>query len=235
MNQMNLNLERASMRKSLARGYARQVLDAAHRDGCCEQALESALGKMPRKGRGLARWCQQVRRRSGVLAVAQRSDRTLVIDYRKSACGQRMDAEGRLFKEETLNYTRYLVTAWRAGYEFIPVRASFSAHAIQRFVERGTVSLGDDFGAQLDMEGRRVLQGFEHGQHFVDGADYFATVRDDGVWAGAFEDAQEERWWPTAKGCVSFRWMAFRTFLGPDEMRPVIWHRWNEARRHQAE
>lgn len=69
-------------------------------------------------------------------------------------------------------------------------------------------------------------------RHAMDGAlieqedDCYLRARAEGVWAGSLDHASPDPGWAMNRDDACVPTFSARTFLGPGEVRPAVWLRW---------
>ncbi len=216
-----------SLRMSLKRGLARQaVLHGARAEADVAKitALCSDLRPNPK---AIARHLDRLRRMPGVVrAVPGRGELTLVLRHVRDMVSR---AEGEeMFSETTLFYTRLTARPGRNGVGFTLARTSFSLHAMERLVERSSVALDRPLLPALDTEAAAALAALARSEVMEEAGNHYLRARAAGLWAGSLDLSALEPDWGLSFGAPEGRIvvLSVRTFLGPDEMRPTLWCRW---------
>lgn len=218
-------------RKSLKRGYARRALTEALRAAPDHAAIFDLLSRGRRNPKAVQRVIARLRGRSGVALAGLAGGEICVV--LRDACNLCTRLEGQdVFTEDALRYTQVRVEAGRARVRFRLHQASFGRHALERMVERSACDLGPGFLGLVDREAFCILRQMAAGDLIAQADDEFARARHRGVWAGGVDLAQPDPDWALnpdgAPSCTEACIPVFsaRTFLGPDEMKPVVWLRW---------
>lgn len=213
------------LRRSLSRGLAREVFQLADRaDGDMARLLRQTF-TLTSNAKNRQRIATRIRRQHGVVHVARHGD-GLACVLRTHRVMILTDDEGEQFRERVLFYTR--VTAQRAkfGMDFAMTRATFSRHAVERFVQRSDCPLADLLG-QIDSEALSILRGASDRIDHDDRA--YHKAGQPGVWAGQQDTSEVGAHWPLSYRSEAHRWIptfSARTFLSQNEMTPVVWLGW---------
>lgn len=105
-------------------------------------------------------------------------------------------------------------------------RANFSLHALERFIERGSCDLGPRVLEAADAEAMALMKHALQNNLIEHDGDEYLQGREQGVWAGSLDLTKPEPEWRTAREDACIPTFSSRTFLGPDEMKPCVWLRW---------
>lgn len=224
------------LRRALKRGRAREAFaHAATADADMAAIVDLGTGLRPNP-RSRDRVARRLARLPGVVSVTRGTDGGLVVLVRCKRHVVTRVAGAEVFAEDALLYTRVGIAPVRERPRFGLIRASFCLHALERLVERSQVPLDTPLLPLLDAEAGRLLRRLGSGALIVDADDQFVpagTGRSgppaiEGVWAGAVDTCDLDPGWglvPT--GAASPVLFSARTFLGPDQMRPTLWLKWN--------
>lgn len=215
------------LRSSLKRGLARQALGhAAHSQANLPALIALARDIRPNL-KSQDRLAQRLGRAAGVVLARPCSGGIVLVARNLREAVTRAGTED-IFSEQAVFYTRILARWGRLGAGFEIWRASFSCHALERFVERGGIDLDRPLIPALDAEGARVLRGVARGALILDDGDCCAPAVAPGLWAGSLDRTELEPDWGLAFDDAATRVPVFsvRTFLGPAEMRPTLWLKW---------
>jgi hypothetical protein len=224
------------LRRALKRGRAREAFGHAATTDADMAAIVRLGAELRPNPRSLDRVAQRLARLPGVVRVSRGTDGGLVVLAR---CTRQVvtRTEGvAVFTEEALLYTRVDIMFLCHSPHFGLLRASFCLHALERLVERSQVPLDCPLLPLMDAEAGRLLRRLRSGELIVDADDQFVPGGSErnrdpaivGVWAGALDKTELESGWgliPTGTSEVSV--FSVRTFLGPDQMRPALWLKWN--------
>ena len=118
----------------------------------------------------------------------------------------------------------------RHGPAFYLNRASFCCHALERLVERSQVALNLPLLETVDAEAVRLLRNQALGRMINDAEDSLIRAVAKGVWAGGVDQMSPEVDWglTLCDGAARLPGFSVRTFLGPAQMRPTVWLKWND-------
>lgn len=217
-----------SSRGALKRGLARQAM----RHGAAAQADLPALFKLlaglrPNK-KALERMALRLSGRKGVLRVAV-GPRGLVLITRAQAEITTCSDDITLFAEPALIYTQTVIHCEGIS-RYSMTQCSFSTHALERLVERGKAPLDTPLLPAVDAEAVAILRGFRKNRQIEHDDGTFIQGVADGLWAGCIDHTVLDPDWGLVFPDPAVRIPIFsaRTFLGPDEIRPMVWLRWKE-------
>jgi hypothetical protein len=216
------------LRRSLKRGFAREAFARAKQDQADHAAIFRTFSQTSPNRCGLERAVIRLRRMGGV-ALAGITTGRLVVVLRNSCTVVTRTADVDVFTEEGLIYSRLTVEIGKGGVTTQINRATFCLHALERLVERSACQLGRHFFATVDTEAAAVLRQSMTGNSIEHDGDSYVLARESGIWAGSHDLTDPEPEWgglmnPAAKVPT----FSVRTFLGPDEMKPCLWLRWQE-------
>ncbi|MDT8854119.1 hypothetical protein RNZ50_03535 [Paracoccaceae bacterium Fryx2] len=170
----------------------------------------------------------RLRRMPSVVAAGLADDRLVVVLRNSCAMVTRSDGVD-IFTEDALIYTRVAVQFAKGRMHSWINRANFSQHALERLVERSRCPLGQDFLGVVDGEASALLKRCLAGEMIEHDGDSFLRARQEGVWAGSLDlTLPEPEWGGRADPEARVPTFSARTFLGPDEMRPCLWLRWQD-------
>jgi len=214
-----------SLRYRLARGHARAfVARAANAD---EEAVFEALRALPMGAKGAARALARLARRPGVVRVARAARGAVVVTRR--VCDVTVVHEGAAaFTERGLLYTRLAVRQTRGWVHTAAHRASFSAHALERLVQRSDTA-PETLAESADAEAATLLRAIARGAVIEARGDAYLAARARGVWAGSLDRSPGDGAWNDHAAEIAVPTFSARTFLGEDEMSPFVWWQWRGA------
>jgi hypothetical protein len=219
-----------SLRNSLKRGYARQAMTVAGRASAdIPRLLRLARDLRPNR-KAMERLARRLMSLAGVVSVrATRGGHGLVVVARTMREVE-VRAEGMaVFREPGLIYLRIGITCEQGAVGFRLSAASFCRHALERLVERSSVQVAPGLLPVIDQEALCIFQGWNTGKAFEDKDGLFLPAGADGLWAGCFDTMEAETDWDLwCQGAPRVPLFSVRTFLGPDEMRPMVWLRWQD-------
>ena len=214
-----------ALRHRLARGHARAVL--ARAESADEAAVFEALRALPLGAKGAARALARLDRRPGVVQVARAARAAVVVT--RQVCDVTVVHEGEVaFTERGLIYTRLAVRQTRGWVHSTAHRASFSAHALERLVQRSDTAT-DRLAEAIDGEAAALLRAFARGAVIAARGDAYLAARVPGVWAGSVDRTAGEPVWSGDGAVGPVPTFSARTFLGEDEMPPHVWWHWRQA------
>ena len=213
------------LRHSLKRGLARQAIAVAGQQQADHSAAFAEFRRLAPNRKALERCAQRFRIASGTV-LAGISDGRLILVLR-NLCNVQTRADGvEAFREDALIYTRFIVLLGKGGMATWINRASFSLHALERFVERSDCAIGPDILPMIDVEAVALLRRAMACDLIEQDDDCFIRARAEGVWAGSIDQALPDQSWDVARDDACVPTFSARTFLGPAEMRPAVWLRW---------
>jgi len=215
------------LRLSLKRGLARHAMARAARAQADHAAIFSELFRMAPNRRGMERTVLRLRRAPGVVSAG--IARGAVVVVLRDACAMVTRTEGLdAFTEDALIYTRVTVVPEKRKVGTWINRASFSRHALERFIERGNCDLGPDVLDAVDAEAVTLLGRAVRGELIAHDGDDYLRATDPGVWAGSLDVTRPEPEWRIGREDACIPTFSARTFLGPDEMKPCVWLSWQD-------
>jgi hypothetical protein len=222
-----------SVRCSLKRGLARRAIGSAKLHDADLTALIALVRGTGRGKVALGRACRRLLVRDGVVGCRLlRHGRGLALTVRNWREIVTLVAGEPVFAEPSLLYTRIVYEAGRSVSRLRVSRASFSPHALERFVERTSLRLDLPLLPAADREASALLAAVSRDGCIEDGDDAFVPSLEPGVWAGSPDQEVPE---PELAACLGsgsrLPLFSVRTFLGPGEMRPTLWLRWRRDRR----
>jgi hypothetical protein len=213
------------LRRSLKRGLARQAIAVAGQRQADHKAAFAEFRRIAPNRKALERCVQRLRLASGTVSAGI-SDGRLILVLR-NLCNVQTRSDGvEAFREDALIYTRIVVLLGRGGMATWINRASFSLHALERFVERSDCVIGPDLLPIIDTEAVALLRRAMAGDLIEQDDDSFIRARAEGVWAGSLDEASPDQSWAVSRDDACVPTFSARTFLGPSEMRPAVWLRW---------
>lgn len=219
--------EARHLRLSLKRGLARQAMARAARAQADHASIFSELFRMAPNRRGMERTVLRLRKAPGVVSAG--IARGTVVVVLRTACAMVTRTEGvDAFTEDALIYTRMTVVREKRKEGTSISRASVSRHALERFIERGNCPLGPDVLDAVDAEAATLLGRAVRGDLIAHDGDDYLRARGAGVWAGSLDLTPPEPGWRTGREDACIPTFSARTFLGPDEMKPCVWLRWQD-------
>lgn len=214
-----------ALRHRLARGHARAVV--ARAESADEEAVFAALRALPLGAKGAARALARLARRPGVVRVA-RAPRGAVVVTRQ-VCDVTVVHEGEAaFTERGLLYTRLAVRQTRGWVRSTAHRASLSAHALERLVQRSDTA-PETLAEAVDSEAAALLGAFARGAVIEARGDAYLAACARGVWAGSLDRSPGDGAWNDHAAEIAVPTFSARTFLGEDEMSPFVWWQWRGA------
>lgn len=224
------------LRRALKRGRAREAFaHAAATEADMAAIVDLGAGLRPNL-RSRDRVARRLARVPGVVRVSGGADGGLVVLARSRRQVVTRVEGVEVFAEDALIYTRVDILVGLKRPRFGLIRASFCMHALERLVERSQVPLDTPLLPLLDAEAGRLLRRLGSGELIVDADDQFVpagTGRSgppaiEGVWAGAVDTCDFDPGWGLIRtGAAPVLVFSARTFLGPDQMRPTLWLKWN--------
>lgn len=218
-----------SLRVSLKRGLARQVLDHAERSQASLPDLFRIAADLRPNRKALDRMALRLKSMRGVVraSVLVNGAGVVVVARNVREVVTRSDATD-IFTERAILYSRIAMHCGRDAVHFGISRASFCQHALERLVERSPIGLEAPLLPQIDAEAAGVLVAVMHGALIEDEGDDFARALLPGLWAGAVDFSGAEADWGLgfAKDTDRVPVFSARTFLGPGEMRQGLWQKW---------
>lgn len=212
------------LRRSLSRGLAREAFASAQSDdGDMARLLETSFS-MTQNIKNRQRIAARMKRLPGVVSVARFGDGLCAV-LRTQREMILTDDEGEHFREQILLYTHVTFARCKGGMDFTMKRISFSAHALERLVQRSDCPLKGLLG-QVDAEALSILR--TTWEQTGDGRSYQDALCE-GVWAGQYDSSEVGTNWPLRYRTEQDRRIptfSVRTFLSPEEMNPVVWLGW---------
>lgn len=217
------------IRVSLKRGLARQALSQAGRvDADLGRIMAMLHGLRPNRV-AIERKVLKLRAVAGVVRAGISGDRIVIIIRNVRDVVMKTEVH-ELFQERALIYSRLIASAGKRSIRFAVHRASFCLHSLERFIERSSYSVNASLLAAADVEAAHLLAILASNKLIIDDGDHYGSSRHVGVWAGSEDVSRAESEWgfcdPT--GSLSIPVFSARTFLGPDEMRPMVYLRWKK-------
>lgn len=213
------------LRRSLKRGLARQVLLLAGTEQADHGLVFEALFRMSPNKRSMERAALKLRKMPGVVCSGISRGRVVVVLRNVSAmvtCKEGVEA----FTEDAVVYTRVAISRDKRKTSTWTNRLTFCQHAVERFIQRGNCALGAGIVDILDAEALSLLTRFSEGELIQNDGDDYLPARDAGVWAGSEDATYPDPEWRIARKDACIPTFSARTFLGPDEMNPCVWLRW---------
>lgn len=215
------------LRRSLKRGLAREAVARARGGEANHSHLFAALRQAAPNRRALERTVLRLRRMPGIVRAGI-SGGCLVVVVRNT-CTMVTRTEGvELFTEEALIYSRMTIGWNKGSMNSWITRASFSLHALERLVERSGCAMGRDFLGAIDAEAAVLLKHMLDGEIIEHDEDSYLGAKEKGVWAGSVDFTPPEPVWGAVQADARVPTFSARTFLGPDEMKPCVWLRWQD-------
>jgi hypothetical protein len=226
MGMAYVDFSKSSTRLSFKRGLARQAI--THAPDADGTKIFGQLADLRRNRKSQDRFAERLQRQPGVVRLAQSEMGMVFILRNQRQMITRVD-DTDVFAEETLFYTRVTVRMTRNASSYHVSRASLTLHAIERLVERSTISLDRPLLEAVDAEAMTMLRNMAKARLIEDGDDHYAAALQSGVWAGRVDHSGLEPEWGLLLRDPDSRVPVFsaRTFLSPKEMRPTVWLRWN--------
>ena len=215
------------LRLSLKRGLARHAFAEAHRAGGDAGAVVSSLQRIAPNDRATARAVRRLRKDRAVVACGLSGGAVVATVREVRAATTRchgLDA----FVEDALIFVRVAVTAGRRKVTTRIDAASFSLHALERFVERGGTDPRAGLLAAVDREADAILRQAARGSAIRDRDDTYRAAVAEGVWAGSEDLFEPDAAWGPAWAGRKVPVFSVRTFLGPEEMNPCVWLAWRD-------
>lgn len=215
------------LRRSLKRGYARQVISTARRSQAEHHGIFAELYSMSPNRRGKERTVRRLRKAPGVVSAGIATDRVVVV--LRNACAMVTRSEGvDVFTEDAVIYTRVTVLPEKQKVITWINRANFSLHALERFIERSGCALGPGVVDAIDAEAETLLRSVIQGRLLEQDGDEYLRARETGVWAGSQDVTSADQGWRFEQEEALIPTFSARTFLSPDEMKPEVWLRWQD-------
>mgnify|MGYP001299841129 CR=1 FL=1 len=226
----DVSLSRA-MKVSLKRGLARQALSQAVKVDADSGRIMTSLQQLRPNRVAMERKVVKLRAVAGVVRAGISRDQIVIILRNVRDVVMKTEAQ-ELFQERALIYSRLTASAGNRSIRLAVHRASFCLHSLERFIERSSLSVNAPLLPAVDAEAAHLLTLLSSRELIADNGDHYGTAKHDGVWAGSEDTSRAESEWgfcdPT--GSLSIPIFSARTFLGPDEMRPLIYLHWkNDA------
>ncbi len=220
------------LRQSLKRGLARQAMDQAEGDQAQPPLVLAELAGLRPNGKSVQRVARRLGRLAGVVRVARLSGHGLMLVLRNRREVTTRSGGAHVFDEPALVYTHVAAVLDTVRQRVSLHRAGFGPHALERFVERGKVSLDGPLLPQVDAAAVLLLRAFARDAVIEEGGDQAISAGSAGLWAGSADLSTVEDDWPVAArsgGPVPI--FSARTFLSPEVMRPILWLKWSEGER----
>jgi hypothetical protein len=221
-----LDLEHA--RGSLGRGLARQALAEAEA-GCADASgIVHSLHDLAPNPRNGARHARRLMRRRGVLRASATRGGVAVVFRHTLNVTVRKDGTD-CYREPCIAWTSVRASAGKHRISFVTWQVQAGLHALQRHVERSACPL-HNLLPQMDRAMTEALDWLDREDPLRDGDDEYLPFRN-GVWAGGLDMlASDPAWGPAFAGDDrQLPVFSVRTFLGEEEMRPMVWLGWSEA------
>lgn len=213
------------LRRSLKRGLARQAMAAARARQADHEPVFAELRRLAPSRKAMERCVLRLRKCLGIVSAGLAGDRLVVV--MRNCCVLHTKAEGiEAFREDALIYTRIVAAPGKQKVGILINRVSFSRHALERFVERGDCAVDREILPIIDAEAAAMLRHAMEGELFEQNEDGYLRARAEGVWAGSLDHGLPDADWAMARSDACVPTFSARTFLGPDEMRPEVWLRW---------
>jgi hypothetical protein len=206
------------LRLSLKRGLARQAVSKAQKAQADDAAIFSELRSVSPNRRSMERSVLRLRKSHGVVRAGIFNGRMIVVF--RHACA--------IFSENALIYTRVSVFAGKGKLGMWINRVSFNQHALERLIERSRCRIRPDFLSSVDAEAAAALKLAQDGEWIEDDGDDYIPSRENGVWAGSLDFSSPDPEWGLQKAGAQIPVFSARTFLGPEEMKPSVWLRWQD-------
>jgi len=221
-----LDLEHA--RGSLGRGLARQALEEAEADCADAAGIVRSLHDLRPNLRNHARHARRLMRRRGVLRASTTGCDLQVVFRNTLDVTVRKDGTD-CFRERRIAWTSVRARAGKHMISFVTWQVQAGLHAMQRHVQRSDCPL-HNLLPQLDGAMTEALEWLDREDPMRDGDDEYLPLRS-GVWAGGLDMlASDPAWGPAFAGDDGpLPVFSVRTFLGEEEMRPMVWLGWSEA------
>jgi hypothetical protein len=214
-------------RLSLKRGLARQATTRAAKVQADHEVIFTELRRMAPNRRGMERTVLRLRRAPGVVCAG--IARGFVVLVLRNVCAMVTRTDGvDAFTEGAMIYTRVSVLPEKGRVGCWINRASFSLHALERYIERGNCELGAGILDVVDAEAVALLRRVVQGGSFAHEWDEYLSGGEAGVWAGSQDATRPDPSWGVAREDVCIATFSARTFLGPDQMKPCVWLRWKD-------
>ena len=214
-----------ALRQSLKRGLARQALADAALEDTDLPGIFRLAGDIGPNRKALERGAQRLRSLRGVVGVALAGEISgLIVTVRSLRQVITRTAATELFAETALLYTRIVICSDPRSPGFKIQRASFSAHSLERLVERSLVPLDRHLLPAVDAEALVLLRRMASGSLVEADGDVYAAASLPGAWAGSLDLTTLEPDWGLAYIDAETRIAVFsvRTYLGPTELRPTV-------------
>lgn len=221
-----LDLEHA--RGSLGRGLARQALTEAEA-GCADAAgIVHSLHDLGPNPLNRARHARRLMRRRGVLRASATRGGVAVVFRNTLDVIVRKDGTD-CFRESRIAWTSVRARAGKHMISFVTWQVQVGLHAMQRYVERSACQLANLL-PQMDRAMADALDWLDREDPLRDGDDEYLPLGS-GVWAGGIDIlASDAAWGPAFAGDARpLPVFSVRTFMGEEEMRPMVWLGWAEA------
>lgn len=215
------------LRLSLKRGLARQALSHARNAQADHGAIFAELHRMSPNRRGMERTLRRLRKATGVVSAGISGDRVVLVLRNACTVLTRLD-QVEAFSEDALIYSRATLMPERRKVQSWINRVSFSHHALERLVERGGCDLNARLLVKVDAEAVTLLKKASMGDLMKHDGDDYLHASGPGVWAGSMDMSTPEPEWRIAQKDACIPTFSARTFLGPDEMKPAVWLRWQD-------
>lgn len=213
------------LRRSLKRGLARQAVASARKTHADHLTIFAEINRLGPSRRTMERSILRLRKARGVVSAGLAGSSMVII--LRNACVLLTRADGLdAFQEDGLIYTRIVVAVAKGRVTTLINRASFSLHALERFVERSDCKLGADYLTSVDSEAKTLLRSAMNEDIIENKDDSYVRARAEGVWAGSTDWTVPEPDWGFARTDAGVPTFSARTFLSPDEMKPEVWLRW---------
>jgi hypothetical protein len=213
------------LRRSLKRGLARQAIASAGKMQADHAAIFAEVRQLAPNRKAIERCVRRLRAGCGVVSTRLAGDRLIVV--LRNLCVMQTRLVGvDAFQENALVYTRIVVSPGKRRMGSWINRGSFSLHAMERFVERTDCAIGSDILPAVDAEAVLMLRRAMDGDLIEQDDDCYLRARAKGVWAGSLDKTTPDQGWAMGRDDACVPTFSARTFLGPGEMRPEVWLRW---------
>lgn len=216
-----------SLRVSLKRGLARQVIGAAERDAADLPTLFRMAAELRPNAKSADRVAARIKTRPGVARVAMNADHKGITIVARAVREVEARVQGEtVFHETGLIYLRAIVRFCVSGIGFQLSAASFCRHAIERLVERSDASIETAVLPHIDTEALAIFRGWDRATLIAEAGDEFYPAEAPGVWAGGHDRMAIDPDWGLSNTSGGLPLFSVRTFLSETEMRPTVWLRW---------
>lgn len=218
-----------SLRLSLKKGLARQVIDAADRISPDLPALFRLALELRPNAKGLERLALRIKGRPGVSRVAIDPQGKALTFIARAVRNVSARIEGeQIFRETGLIYLRARVSVVGSGISFHLSAVSFCQHALERAIERSPLPIDRPLLPKIDTEARAIFRGWDRAARILDGDDEFYPADLSGLWVGGHDELALEPEWNLFNSSGLVPIFSVRTFYSENEMRPTVWLRWKD-------